>query len=122
MAATSSNGSYVNLSAAHSDVSTREIVCSFLREMDTANACIRELHAALARHDRDQIVMIGFGLHAAWWRARLLLAGLELVSHQVESFARDALRHSRELARDPWARAWSLLHSGTAASREGGWP
>jgi hypothetical protein len=94
-----------------SDSSARapELVRLFLREIDTAAAYIVKLRHATSGGDLAGALGASLSLSQAWGRAKTAIFVLESQSQRSEVFARDALQHSFDAARDPLSQAWELL-------------
>jgi hypothetical protein len=117
----SNNGASVVEDAVESDSSARapELVRLFLREIDAASAYVAKLCQATSRGDLAAALAESLSLSQAWGRARTALFVLEGESQRNEVFARDALQHSFDAARDPLAQAWELIYPNEQRSSGG---
>jgi hypothetical protein len=108
----SNSGASVVTDAVESDSSARapELVRLFLRQIDTASAYIAKLCQATSRGDLAAALAASLSLSQAWGRAKTAIFVLERESQSIEVFARDALQHSFDAARDPLAQAWELIY------------
>jgi hypothetical protein len=91
------------------DISPSDVVACFLREVDTANAYVKDLGEAVARRDPRRCATLKAALHNAWTEARGALTRLEKMSGHREVHARALLEQSQASARMTLDALWEFV-------------
>lgn len=110
------NDNGVRCKSTHSEtIAASELILCILREVDTANAYVSDLEAAVARQDRKGCATIKAALHTAWTAAQGALMKLERLSGQREVHARALIEQSEASARPILDALWAFVRK--SASR-----
>lgn len=94
-----------------SEITATQLIEAFHRELDTANACTRELELANLAYDATRVIAAVLQLHHAWGAAEaaVQMLGRRQTLVRPNLTAHNALAASRYFARDALARAWQVL-------------